>query len=55
MEGELSKSRNLNWVEEMNGNDTTAIKEFCIMDSKPIITCKYTDFMLCVYFMMTFV
>jgi hypothetical protein len=40
----------------MNDNDTTVIKEPCIMDSKPIITCKYSKFYLCyTYFMFTFV
>ena len=35
---------------EMNGNDITAVEEFCIMDCKPIITCKYTNFMSYLYF-----
>lgn len=29
----------------------TAVEEFCIMDCKPIITCKYTNFMSYVCFM----
>ena len=41
----------MSFVEEMNGNDITAVVEFCIMDCKPIITCKYTNFMSYVYFM----
>jgi hypothetical protein len=53
--GELSKSRHLLLVEEMNGNDTAAIRELCIMDNKPIITCKYSDLMLSVNFMFAFV
>jgi hypothetical protein len=40
-------------VEEMNGNDITAVEEFCIMDCKPIITCKYTNFMSYVALMST--
>lgn len=51
MEGEFSKSRLVYFVEEMNGNDITEVEEFCIMDCKPIITCKYTNFKSCVYFM----
>lgn len=45
MEGELSKSRRfLLSAEKVNDNDITVIKEYCIMDSKPIITCKYAKF-----------
>ena len=55
MEGEFSKSWLVPSVEEMNGNDITAVEEFCIMDCKPIITCKYTNFMSYVYFTCTFV
>lgn len=53
MEGELSRSRLLFSVEKVNCNGTTVIKVFffCIMDRKPIITCKCTNlYMLLVFY-----
>ena len=52
MEGEFSKSRLVSFVGKMNGSDITAVEEFCIMDCKPIITCKYTNFISYVYFVL---